>query len=448
MKYKFLLFIFALIIFSVSAEAQLLRIKTIAGNGEQGYDGDGLPAPGAMLSGPLGVAVDGTGNVYIEDFYNFRVRKVNTNGIITTYAGNGFAGNSGDGSIGSNATIDPHGIAVDKYGNLYISDASYSSVRKVNTLGIISKVAGNNTFGYKGDGGPATNAALSSPYGLAVDTAGNLFIADASRHVVRKVSKNGIISTVAGSDTLGYMGDGGPATNARLDSPFAVAVDRRGNLFISDHKNNVIRKVNANHIITTYAGVYGNYNYSGDGGPAFLANLNSPQGIAVDTNGNLFIADAENDVIRKVDTFGIITTVVGNGTRGFGGDLGYALGANLHNPYGVAIDVFGDIFIADANNQRIRMVYNPYLAVNNIEPKVNLGLFPNPFTDRITVNGLGKSDKVCVYDLVGRQVSDVWEVKNEGSQTFMINNLAAGLYLLQVWDGEGNKKAVAKLVKE
>ncbi len=448
MKYKFSLFIVALLVFSVSVDAQLFRIKTIAGNGDQGYDGDGNSAVAATLAGPLGVAVDGAGNVYIQDFYNFRVRKVNTTGIITTVAGTGLPGLTGDGSIGSSARLTPYGIAVDKHMNLFISDATYSAVRKVDSLGIITTIAGNMTYGYGGDGGPATAATLASPFGIAVDGAGNLYIADAGKHVVRKVNAAGKISTVAGMSTaVGYFGDGGVATAAQLDSPFAVAVDRKGNLYISDHKNNVIRKVDTGHIISTYAGVFGVYNNSGDGGPATAANLNAPQGLAVDTFGNLYIADAENNVIRKVDTNGIITTVVGDGSLGFGGDNGYALSANLHNPYGVAVDVYGNIYVADANNQRIRVAYNPGLNVPTCYGGT-LGFYPNPVAGKFEVSGLSVSDKVAIYDLIGRQVSPTWEVRNNGSQSYDISNVANGLYLLQVWDNNGNKIAVAKLVKE
>jgi trimeric autotransporter adhesin len=447
MKYKFPLFIIALLMFS-AVNAQLLRIKTIAGNGDQGYDGDGNSAVAATLSGPLGVAVDAAGNVYIQDFYNFRVRKVNTAGIITTVAGTGLPGFTGDGSIGSSAKLTPYGIAVDKHFNLFISDPTYSVVRKVDSLGIITTIAGNKTYGFAGDGGAATAATLASPYGLTVDGAGNLYIADAGKHVIRKVNAAGKISTVAGVDTLvGYAGDGAAATLARLDSPFAVAVDRKGNLYISDHKNNVIRKVDTAHNISTYAGVAGVYNNSGDGGPATAANLNAPQGIAVDTFGNLYIADAENNVIRKVDTNGIITTVVGDGSLGFGGDKGYAISANLHNPYGVAVDVYGDIYIADANNQRIRVAYNPGLSVPTCFGS-SLSIYPNPAKDKFSISGLNKSDRIAVYDLAGRCVSNIWESSGNGVQTFDINGLAPGLYLLQVWDSNGDKIATAKLARE
>ena len=320
-------------------------------------------------------------------------------------------------------------------------------MRKVDALGIISTYAGNGVFGFSGDGANATGASFRNPMGLAVDNLGNLYIADIGNHVIRKVDPTGRITTVAGNDTAGYTGDGGMAIHATLDSPYAVAIDKRGNLFITDYMNDVIRKVGTNDTITTFAGD-GLHGYLGDNGPATGAELYFPRGIAVDTFGNLFIADAYNNVIRKVDTRDTITTIVGNGSHSFSGDLGNPLSATLYNPYGIAIDAYGSLYIADANNQRVRKVFSTILAVNNVTPKANLEFYPNPFTDNITVSGLSKSDKVVVCDLAGRQVSEVWEIKNDGAQTFAIGDLAKGMYMLQVSDATGNKKAVAKLVKE
>lgn len=447
MRFRFLLSIISSAILSSSAFAQTQIIITTAGSGTTGFTGDGNAAPSASLHGPLGVAVDRSGNTYIMDVYNYRVRKVNTDGVITTVAGNGNQGYSGDGSIANNAEIMPSGIALDRQGNLYIADASHAVVRKVSTFGIISTVAGIGSAGNTGDGGPATAAKLDKPYGLALDTFNNLYIADAGKHVIRKVNKAGIISTIAGSDTFGYTGDGFSATLATLDSPSAVAVDHIGNVYISDFKNNVVRKVDVSNNISTYAGVFGQYDYFGDGGMATDAKFNKLRGITVDTIGNLLIADAENNVIRMVDTGGKISTVAGNGSAGYGGDGGNCLGANLNNPFGVAIDRYGSIYIADANNQRVRKTYNPKLAVNNVYTAPAYHLFPNPGTEVITVSGLQQSDKVSIVDLSGRAVSEVWEIKNNGSQTFDIKQLAAGSYLLQVISAANTGKTVLKLTK-
>jgi len=328
-------------------------ITTVAG----GYLGDGGPATNAALNVPKGTAVDVSGNLYIADSDNNLIRRVDTKGIITTVAGNGIGGYSGDSGAATNAELSsPSGVAVDATGNLFIADTGNAVIRKVGTNGILTTVAGNGNYDYSGDGGAATNAELWSPSGVAVDATGNLFIADAGNAVIRKVGTNGIIITVAGNGTGGYSGDGGAATNAELNWSSGVAVDATGNLFIADQYNNRIRKVDTNGIITTVAG-NGSYFYSGDGGAATNAELGGPSGVAVDVIGNLFIADSGNQCIRRVDTKGIITTVAGIGTYyGYSGDGGAATNAELGGPSGVAVDTFGNLFIADSGNDRIREV--------------------------------------------------------------------------------------------
>jgi uncharacterized protein (TIGR03437 family) len=243
---------------------------------------------------------------------------------------------------------------VDSAGNLYIADSGNNVVRKVSN-NVISTVAGNQTPGFSGDNGSPTSAQLNAPYGVAVDSAGNLYIADSANNVIRKVA-NGLIVTVAGNGTPGYTGDHGQATSAQLSTPNGVAVDSAGNLYISDFGNNVIRKV-ANGVITTVAG-NGGYGYTGDNGPAIIADLYQPVGIAVDSAGNLYIADSVNSRIRKVSTSGTITTVAGDGTAGFTGDGSTATSAELNEPLGVAVDSAGNIYVADTFNNRIRKVSN------------------------------------------------------------------------------------------
>ncbi len=450
MKYTFSICFLALSLFCATAYGQVQKINTIAGNGSAAFSGDGHSAVGASLFGPIAVAVDSAENVYVVDYYNNRVRRVSAaTGIITTVAGNGVLGNNGDNSYGASAEICPSGIAVDKNGNVFISDGASGVVRKLNmATGIITRVAGNNTWGYSGDGAAATDAALRANRGLAFDNNGNMFIADAGNHVVRMVDTFGIISTVAGNDTSGFSGDGGAATAARLDSPYAVAADGFGRLYITDYKNNVIRRVDTGNIIT-YAGNNALLpGFTGSNIPATDAQLNYPQGIAVDPNGNLFIADANNNVIRKVDTFGVITTVVGNGSLGFGGDLGYVTGANLFNPYGVAVDYKGHIYIADANNERVRKTYLATEGVANVAAPAAISASPNPFNNEVTISGLAKGDKVCIYDVAGRQVSGLIAMTAAGTHTFTINGLAAGVYMAVVSNGDGGKKATIQLVKE
>jgi sugar lactone lactonase YvrE len=246
-------------------------------------------------------------------------------------------------------------IAVDSVGNLFIADASNHRIRKVDTAGIITTVAGKGIPGYCGDNGPATNACISVPSGVAVDTMGNLFIADTGNSRIRKVDTAGIITTVAGNGTVGFCGDNGPATAACIDRPNGIAWDASGELFIADTANSRIRKVDGSGVITTVAG-NGTDSYCGDSGPATSACLYNPHDVAVDSAGNLFIADRNNHRIRKVDVCGTITTVAGTGALGFCGDNGLATSACIYDPWGVGLDGSGTLFIADSLNQRIRRV--------------------------------------------------------------------------------------------
>jgi len=347
--------------FVLTASAQTYYISTIAGNGTAGYSGDGGVATSAELSGPFEVAVDASGNVYIVDSYNNCIRKVTTGtGIISTIAGNGTAGYAGDGGAATSAELNnPTGVAVDALGNVYIADFNNNRIRMVAAgTGIITTIAGNGTAGYSGDEGAATSAELNlnPPGEVAIDASGNVYIADAGNSRIRKVSAStGIISTIAGNGTVGYSGDGGAATSAELTYPDGVAIDASGNVYIADVENNVIRKVTAGTgIISTIAG-NSTSGYSGDGGAASLAELNNPVGVAVDASGNVYIGDYENNVIRKVAVgTGIISTIAGNGTAGYSGDGGTATAAELNSPAGVAIDASGNVYIADQFSNRIR----------------------------------------------------------------------------------------------
>ncbi len=333
--------------------AQTTNISTIAGTGGSGLSGDGGPASAASFLDPEDITRDAAGNIYICDAGTSAIRKINTAGIISTIAGNGTAGFSGDGGPATDAALYfPCGIAVDGAGNVYIADQVNYRIRKVNTAGIITTVAGNGIDTYSGDGGPATDASIGQPSSLVVDAAGNLYIT-AGLWYIRKVDPSGTITTIAGTGSVGYGGDGGPATAATIGFPKNIAVDAFSNIYFSDYYNNRIRKISNTGIMSTIAG-NGSTAYAGDGGPATDAGIYNPQGLALDPAGNLIISDNVYNVVRKVDHAGIITKIAGTGVAGFSGDGGPAMAAQLYNNISVCTGHFSDIYVMDMGNDRVR----------------------------------------------------------------------------------------------
>ena len=330
------------------------NISTFAGTGTEGYSGDGGAATSAQLSQPWGVNVDASGNVYIADSENHRIRKVDTNGNISTFAGTGTEGFSGDGGAATSAKLNSSEYIIYYNNNYYIADYGNARIRKIDSNGIITTIAGKDV--YNGDNISASTAKINLPRNMAMDKNDNLYIAEQNSNRIRKIDSNGIITTVAGTGEAGYSGDGGAATSAKINAPRGVAVDNAGNIYISDRSNNRIRKVDADGIITTYAG-NGESGYSGDDGAATSAKINFPYSLATDSNGNLYISDAYNHIIRKVDSSGKISTVAGTPeSSGYSGDGGAATSAQLNSPLGVDLDSNGNIYIADIYNDRIRKV--------------------------------------------------------------------------------------------
>lgn len=338
-------------------------IDTVAG-GTWGNDEDGVLATDVWLNDPYGVEVDAAGNLYIAESGNHRIRRVGPDGTISTVAGSGDQGYSGDGGAATAARLDtPRSVTVDAVGNLYIADTLNHRIRRVRPDGVIDTVAGTGEAGFAGDGGLARAALLDSPQGLAVDAVGNLYVADAENNRIRRVGLDGVIETVAGNGSLGYSGDGGPATDASFRVVTDVAVDAAGNLYIADEGSHLIRRVRPDGIIDTVAGAKRTGlgllgGFRGDGGPATEAWFKNPRSVAVDTIGNLYIADFYNQRIRRVRPDGIIETVAGNGSAASGGvgDGGPATAASLNYPMGVTADSAGNVFIADWNSDRIRRV--------------------------------------------------------------------------------------------
>jgi uncharacterized protein (TIGR03437 family) len=327
-------------------------IATVAGNGVRGFSGDGGAAGNALLNSPFDVAVDRSGNVYIGDAGNNRIRRI-AGGIITTIVGtSNFGGDNGPATAAQLFGVS--GVAADPSGNVYIADTSDNRIREVSSSGVITTVAGYSLGGYTGDGGPAISAQLTGPLGVGVDASGDVYVADSDNCAIRKLTGT-VITTVAGNGTCGFSGDNSAATHAQLNIPYSVALDSSGNLYIADTVNSRIRKVSTSGVITTVAG-NGTAGFGGDTGSASGAQLYYPQGVAVDSANNLYIADTYNQRIRKVSTNGVITTVAGNGTAGFGGDGGSATGAQLNYPVGIAVDSSGNLYIGDTNNNRVRKV--------------------------------------------------------------------------------------------
>lgn len=420
-------------LFSFS-QAQI--ISTIAGNGICTSTGDGGLATAASMRWPIGITIDPTGNIYYVEDGSFVIRKINTSGVISRYAGNGTNGYSGDGGQATNAQIrSAHSLALDLAGNLYIAEAG--KIRKVNSSGIISTVAGGLASLTGGDGGPATAAHLEALGGVYVDASGNIYFTDANR--IRKVNTSGIISTIAGDGTAGYTGDGGPATTAQLYMPQDIKIDAAGNILIVETANNIIRKINVAGIISTIAG-NGSPGYSGDGGAATAAQLKQPAGIALDRFGNIYIGDANNNVVRKVNAHsGIISTVVGNSIEGYGGDGGPATAATLDGPTQLAFDAHDNLYISVHSNFRIRRVGNISLSIPptiNI-PEYNTSISPNPNRGNFIfkIHSENTQDAiVCIMDVTGKKLKEFTVVTNAMLEINV--DLPDGIYILSAMTAE------------
>jgi hypothetical protein len=426
-------------------QAQDFKIITIAGCENAGaYGGDGGLAINAKLYYPQGINLN-KGNLYIADLGNHRIRKITlATGIITTLAGNDTFGYTGDGGPATNATLwGPEDVFTDNVGNVFFADGVANCVRKVTiSTGIITTVAGNGTAGSSGDGSAATNAALNGPTGLCLDKYENIYISEYYGNKIRKVNAvTGIITTIVGTGIAGNTGNGGSATAAELNGPGSVFIDTIGNVFIGDALNNTIHKVDASTgIITTIAGI-GTAGYSGNGGLAVNAELNYPLYGCFDKLNNLYFADANNSVIRRIDAItGIITTVAGNGTQGFSGDGAYATDAQI-NANAVIIDSQGILYISDFGNNRIRMVYNTLAVpfINKVEIPQQYELFPNPNNGSMTLKQSvtdGEPVSVEITDIVGQSIYKDKLLFNGNLSNLQLGNIAPGMYLLQLTDSQ------------
>jgi sugar lactone lactonase YvrE len=422
------------------------NIYTIAGGGISGL-GDGGLAVAAQLNNPHGMAIDAAGNIYLADGNNYRVRKISTGvSTITTTAGTGNSSYNGSNMAATSANLTgPWDVAVDAAGNIYVAELSGNLVRKVDvTTGLISIIAGiaptmgPPNGGYNGDGIPANTAKLYGPNGLALDAAGNLYISEYYNNRVRKVTAStGLISTVAGIGGVGgYNGDGILATSAQLSEPFGIAFDAAGNFYIADRDNNRIRKVDASTgLISTVAG-NGGMGFSGDGGQATLAQLR-PNSIDVDAAGNVYFCDAQNCRVRKVTAAtGIITTIAGTGSNGYNNDGIPAVTAQLANPSGVGVDAAGNIYISDAGNNRLRMIGTFTGIKDNNAEASGFSIYPNPLNSVSTLRfKQPQQAKISLYDITGRELR---AINFSGTEMEIEKgNLIPGVYFLQVTSESG-----------
>ncbi|MFJ3205745.1 RICIN domain-containing protein [Streptomyces sp. NPDC086989] len=347
---------------SAEGERSAAAISTVAGTGVPGFAGDNERAAAAQLNHPFGLAMDSNGTLYFSDCDNHRIRKITTDGKVTTIAGTGTAGFRGDGGPATAAQLKtPRGMAVDSEGDLYVADSENHRIRKITADGKITTIAGTGVAGFRGDGGPATVAQLNLPYAVTVDSAGVLYIADYKNHRIRKIAADGKISTVAGTGVAGFGGDGGPAISAKLNYPYAVLLDSAGVLYIADVDNRRVRKMTPDGKISTVAGT-GTAGFSGDGGPATSAQLNFPIALGMDSTGTLYVSEGRNHLVRRITADGTISTAAGTGTLGFGGDGGPATSAQLNFPIGLAVDCVDTLYVADYKNHRIRKVASEKMA--------------------------------------------------------------------------------------
>jgi len=405
-------------------------ITTIAGNGIQGFSGDSGQAVSAAMYYPAALVFDNSGNLYVSDMFNYRIRRISSSGVITTFAGNGSGTFGGDNGPAVSAQLsDPHQLAFDAKGNMYVTDHSNNRIRKIDTLGIITTVAGDGTPAYSGDGGPATSASMFHPSGIAIDKHGNFYIGDLLNNRIRKVDTSGIITTFAGTGAAGFSGDGGPATSATIQGPDGMAFDSFGNLFFCDFFNHRIRKIDTLGVITTIAGT-GIVGYTGDGGPATAATLQNPTGLIIDMFNNLFIVDEYNHVIRAVNGAGVISTVAGNGTAGFSGDGGLAINAELNQPCGIAFDSGGNMLFGDLKNNRVRRVSNITL-----HPELSLGIehlevYPNPAKSSFTLDP--KKNDTYIVDLFDTKGTHIFSKVINSKTTIDATELNEGIYVLRI----------------
>ncbi len=427
---------FLYFLFVISCYPQLVlsqTIITIAGGAVSDVLEDG-PATSVALSNPYGLVIDTLGNIFFADRNNHALRLIDTHGNLSTIAGTGKPGYNGDGKRAIKAKMDyPICVAFDNLGNLLFSDRYNNCIRKISPAqnGIITKIAGTGSAGYSGEGSAATDAQLNGPGGIVTDELGNLIFCDAHNHCIRKIASSGVIRTIAGTGVKGYSGDGGLAYKAELNEPYCIALSKGGDLYFTEYGNMRVRKIDKKGVISTIAG-NGKKGFDGDDGPATLASLNNPTGITLDEWGNIYIADSENDRIRKIDRSGNIRTIAGNGKRGFSGDGGLAENAQLNSPTGIAFDRSGNLFISDLNNNRIRRITKVGKQESAGDTVINISVLADPINMTLYFDFKEQSNfEIRLFDQKGILI-DEKIVTGSHDATFDVKKFLSGLYSYSV----------------
>jgi sugar lactone lactonase YvrE len=407
-------------------------ITTVAGIGVNGYTGDGGPALDAAIM-PAGLTTDSAGNIYFGDIVHNVVRKIDASGIITTIAGSGIDA--------------PGDVAVDKNGNVYVTELISNRVKKISPSGVITTIAGGGGARDFTHDAVATHVSLWAPDGIAVDSEGTIYFAERFNHCISKVTKDGMISTIAGTGTGGYNGEDIPATDAQLNGPMGIAVDAAGNIYVAEQGNERVRKISLSGNITTVAGC-GTSGYNGDNILATTALLNYTRDVAVDKDGNVYIADLSNQRIRRVNGTGIITTVAGTGIVGYSGDGGPAVDAQLKSPGCITVNSFGNIYIADIGNGRIRRVRYSLSVKDAAETISAIDVYPNPSNGRFTLSVASiavQHARITITNVLGEQVYE--GVCSPGKDKEIDLSTAPGLYLLSVYTTGGRCTKRISIVK-
>lgn len=421
------IFLLAIVLIAhTHGQAQI--ITTIAGGRNDGDMGDGGAATAARLVSPIAVALDHKGGYYISDRDANRIRHVDAAGVITTAAGNGTVGVSGDNGPAVNALVDnPQGITTDAKGNVFFVDGSSRLIRKIDTANIITTVAGIYApLSYNGDSIPAIGAAFQA-YAIAIDADGNMYITDPGNFRIRKINTAGIITTIAGTGMEGYTGDNGPAINAEIDQPCGIAIGNDGGVYFADALAHMVRKIDNSGVITTIAG-NGTPVSSGDGGLAIAASLYDPLGIAIDLAGNIYISCSYANRIRKITcSSGIISTIAGTGVPGFSGDGGPATEAQLAEPAMMAVNSVGNLYVTDGNNHRIRYIEFS-VGVSTLGSEAKCRVYPNPNNGVFTVSfGDNSLHHVYIINAMGQVVYPLHEIT--GNAQLQLSG-SPGMYML------------------